>query len=276
VAAEPAEGRKEAKGIDEEKKPARKQDKKADQRMLIATGNMEVLVEDLDDVKPGLDRLLKEQGGYTVHYNVSGHEGKPRSVQWTVKVPAADFDSFMDAVANRGKVRNRRVDIEDVTDSYFDTKAEVKNLEAEEEAFRKLQTRVDMASNKSAIIEVTRELQRVRGEINTRMARLQRWEKLTEFSTLTLNLYEKGAEPPPPPEFSTTLERTFYGSVDALVWTGKAIVLVAVALAPWLGVALVLGVALWLIVRHSREHKRPLMAEPVPPPPPMSRIGDLE
>ena len=59
------------------------------------------------------------------------------------------------------------------------------------------------------------------------------------------------------------------------MWTGQGLVLVVVALAPWLGVLAVVGVGLWVLIRKSmrrRPRERVLVAEraetlPEEPPP---------
>jgi hypothetical protein len=54
------------------------------------------------------------------------------------------------------------------------------------------------------------------------------------------------------PDFSSTLGRTFQGSIEALIAFGKGIVLVVVAIAPWLAILGLLA-APAVIVRRRRR-----------------------
>ncbi len=113
----------------------------------------------------------------------------------------------------------------------------------------------------------------VRGEINLRKGQLQRWDKLVEYATITLNIRDrKGYVPPESPDFGTNIGRTFYGSIDAILSTGKTLVLVLVAPAPWLAVFALLGVIVVVPTRRFLGKKPVLKARPgapvEPPTPP--------
>src|SRR5947209_2220888 len=96
--------------------------------------------------------------------------------------------------------------------------------------------------------EMRREVARIRGEIHVLKGRLQRWDKDVEFTTYTVTMYDRrGYVPPESPEFGTTVGRTWSGSLGALRSFGKGILLVVVALVPWLPVVAVVVVPLWLL-----------------------------
>jgi hypothetical protein len=243
-------------------------EKKPEPRKIIYTGRVELVVQDFEDAIEGMDAALKDQGGYVSSSEVTGEPGQPRSGQWTLRIPVDKFATFLKALGRLGELRNQRIDSEDVTDRYFDTKAEVANLEVREEALRKLYKEKIAGSKLTDLLEVDRELNNVRGQINLRKGQLQRWDKLVEYATVTLTIRDrKGYVPPESPNFRTRIGRTFQGSIDALVAVGKALVLTAVALAPWMGVLLVFALAVWIPVRlfaPRRKHQ--------PPPPPAVEV----
>ena len=81
--------------------------------------------------------------------------------------------------------------------------------------------------------------------------RLQVLAKLTAMTTVTVTLHERGSYvPPEAPAFGTSISRTFHGSLGVLTNFGKAVVLIAVALAPWLPALAVLLVPAWLLARR--------------------------
>ena len=174
-----------------------------------------------------------------------------------MRVPVAAFDALVDAIAGLGEARKKSKDSDDVTDRYYDTEAEVRNFEAREKALRKLYDEKIAGSKLAELMEVDRELYRVRGDINVRLGQMKRWESLAAFSTLVVSMRDrKGYVPPESPEFTTQIGRTWGNSIDALVSTGKGLVIFAVAVAPWLGVLVVVGLAIGVPVRRVLRRKR--------------------
>jgi hypothetical protein len=255
-----------------------RKDEKVEPRKIIYSGQVELIVEDFDKGEQGLMKLLREMKGYIATSESTGQPGSPRSGKWVLRIPAESFEDFIAEAKSLGEMRRVQRETDDVTDRYFDLKARVLNLEVTEKSLREHQATLEKTagSKTSDRLEVMRELSRVRGEIESMKGQLQRWDKLVEFATLTVTMRDrKGYVPPEGPPFVTTLSRTFHGSIDALVLTGKGLVLVAVALAPWLLVLGVVGGVLWLVLRRAlRRRPPPLLvaehAESVPedlPPP---------
>jgi hypothetical protein len=256
-----------------------KKEAPAEPRKIIYTGQVELIVEDFDKGEKDLLKLLAEMKGYVASSEITGRPGEPRSGQWILRIPTENFDDFIAEAKTLGEMRKQKRDTEDVTDRYFDAKAQMQNLEAREKALRKLYEEKIAGSKLTDLLDVDRELNKVRGEINVLKGQLQRWDKLVEFATITLTMRDrKGYVPPESPNFPTSIGRTFSGSIEALVWTGQGLVLVVVALAPWLGVLAVLAAGSWLLIRASLRRRPPeppeLVAElaetppQVPPPPP--------
>ncbi|MFO0876357.1 MAG: DUF4349 domain-containing protein [Gemmataceae bacterium] len=235
-------------------------------RKIIYTGRVELVVEEFDAAQEQLLHLLEAHKGYVARSEITGRPGEPRHGQWTLRIPVAQFDDFRQALGKIGELRRSTLDSEDITDRYFDMTAEVTNLESREKALRKLYDDKIAGSKLSDLLDVDRELTTVRGQINLRKGQLQRWDKETALATLNLDMQDrKSYVPPASPDFGTTIGRTFQQSIELMLRTGKGIVLVAVALAPWLGVALVPLAVLWLLTHRRR---------PVPPPPPVIPPGD--
>ena len=218
--------------------------KKPEPRKIIYTGHEELIVEDFDQVRADLEKLIEEYDGYVSSSEMTGQPGEPRTGLWTVRIPVANFKPFLDATGKLGQMRRQKLDSEDVTDQYFDMKASVTNLEVREEALRKLYKEKIGGTKLTDLLEVDRELSKVRGDINQRKGQLQRRDKLVEYATLHLTVRDRKAYvPPDSPDFGTGLGRTFFNSIDSLLWVGKGLVYIAVALAPWLAVLAVLVAA---------------------------------
>jgi hypothetical protein len=248
--------------------------KKVEPRKIIYTGRVEMIVDDFDKTEARLQMLLGEQKGYISSAEVNGQPGEPRSGTWTLRIPSENFEEFLTAVKVLGELRKQTRDTEDVTDRYFDARAEVTNLEAREQALRQLYKEKIAGSKLTDLLEVDRELNNVRMHINVIKGHLQRWDKLIEYATVILTLRDrKGYVPPTSPDFGTSIARTFHGSLDLLVSTGKGLLLAVVALGPWLAVLAVLLTVGLMPIRAYRRKKllpeaRPHSApSPAPPPP---------
>jgi hypothetical protein len=239
--------------------PAKKEaGEKAQPRKIIYTGRVELVVEDFDPAATQLADLLAEHDGYVAHSDVTGRPGEPRHGLWTVRVPVARFDSFRKAISTLGELRKSTLESDDVTDRYFDMAAETANLEAREKALRKLYDDKIAGSKLTDLLDVDRELSKVRGEINTRKGQLQRWDKESAFATLHVQMQDrKSYVPTTSPDFGTSVGRTFWGSVDALVAAGKGLVLFAVAVAPWAAVLAVVASPVLMLLWRRRPGSPP-------------------
>jgi hypothetical protein len=231
-------------------------------RKIIYTAQVDLVVDDFEKAEQKLKELIQEQKSYVARSELRGSPGLPRSGSWTVRVPVDHFDTFMEAVAKLGELQRGRTDSEDITDKYYDLQAHLKNNEVEEEGLRKLYLEKSSTGKIDDLLAVRRELKGVRGEIEQQKGQLQRWDKETEYATVTVKIDErKGYVPTTTPTFGTSISRAFLGSFDALVSLGKAIVIVVVALTPWLPVLALIGVGIWLGVRRQKRQ----LASPVAP-----------
>jgi hypothetical protein len=224
---------------------------KAAPRKIIYTGLVDLIVDEFDGSEERLLQLVQEHEGYMAESDVYNQPGSPRSGMWKVRVPTKQFEAFMQAVAKLGEVRKRTSNSQDITDAYFDRAARLKADEVEEKSLlgllEKTQGKVE------DILKVREQLRTVRGHIEENKSQLQRWDKDVDFATVTIKLLDRRDYTPPlMPDFGSTIGRTFQGSIEALVLFGKGIVLVVVALAPWLAVLALLVVPLWIMWRRRQ------------------------
>lgn len=242
----PAQDEKAGEGV-----PAGKAADKAVPRKIIYTGSVDLIVDDFDSGENRLLQLVQEHEGYLADSDIYNQPHSPRSGTWKVRVPTKRFEVFMQAVAKLGEVRKRTSNSQDITDAYFDRAARLKADETEEKSLlgllEKTQGRVE------DILKVREQLRIVRGQIEEAKSQLQRWDKDVDLATVTVTLLDRRDYTPPLiPDFGSTIGRTFQGSIETLVAFGKGIVLVVVALAPWLAV-LILLVAPFAIIRRRRR-----------------------
>jgi hypothetical protein len=244
-------------------------------RKIIYTGKIALVAEDFDKAEEKFRELIDEYKGYIAGSDVSRVPGEPQHGTWTVRIPADRSDAFRADLRNVGKLVHSKLDSQDVTDQYFDTQAEQTNLEVREKALRGLYDKTIANAKLTDLLEVDRELARVRGEINTLKGRLQRWDKLVAYATYTVTIDERrSTEEAPAAPFGIVAGERFGDSLSGLTAFGRFLLLFFIILSPWLVLLAVILVPVWLVVRRKT---RPVLATLAPaeqsppaatPPPP--------
>lgn len=221
-------------------------------RKIIHTATVELVVENFDPVQAQVEAVVRQFDGYVARSNVSGLPGRPRSGQWTVRVPVARYEGFLAAVRELGEVQNVTSDSKDVTEEYYDVEAHVRNKKQEETRLLKLLA--EATGKLEEILAVEKELSRVRGEIEQLEGRLRVLTDQTTLTTVTLRITEvKEYVPQEAATYATRARRAFEGSISTLVSTAQGLSIVVIALVPWL---VVLGLPVVLIVLLVRWTRR--------------------
>ena len=231
-------------------------DSDAIQRKIIYSARVELVVEDFDPVRAAVEDVVKQFDAYVARSNVSGSPGQPRNGSWTIRVPVARYNEFLAAARELGELRSEHSDSKDVTAEFYDVDARVRNKQREEERLIKLLE--DATGKLQDILEVERELSRVRGEIEQLQGRLRVLNDLTSMTTVELFIDEIRnyvPESPDGPTYATRVRRAFEGSIAALVVAAQGVSIAFVAAAPWLGLLLVLLLILYFVIRLFRRRR---------------------
>lgn len=163
-------------------------------RLIIKTANLSLDIENYDETNTELYRMVEDMGGYISDtssyyyiYDRYDEENNKKSGYLTLRIPHHFFDQFVSQMNEFGVVTNFSSNANDITKQYRDTSAEVKNLEVREAKLREIMDRAELIED---VIEVERELSRVRSEINRYQSILTDWEDLVSLSTVTINMTE--------------------------------------------------------------------------------------
>lgn len=127
--------------------------------------------------------ITNMHGGYLLFMSVG-----ERDAHLTVKVPQDRFFAAIEDISRVGDVVGKSVSGIDVTDQIIDLRARIRNAEALE---TKLLELLEKAEDVGDMLEIMRELSRVREEIEVMRAQLENLEKSVAYSTITTWISEK-------------------------------------------------------------------------------------
>lgn len=218
-------------------------------RKIIYNATVDLVAERLSTAETSLIQLVKAHGGYVAEDEVTGSPGSPRQGHWKVRVPVGQFEAFMAAVTKLGELQKQHVDSQDVSEEYYDLQARLSNKQVEER--RLLEHLRRSTARLQDVLAVEKELSRVRGEVEQLQGRIRFLSNRTDLATVTVTVSEvKEFLPADRTTFSAQIGRTFHESVRLMGDAAKVLVLAMVALAPWLAVAAVPGLILWVVLRR--------------------------
>lgn len=195
---------------------------------IVRDGTMRVEVDEA-----GFDRAFGRVvsaagrlGGTVLSSEATSDDEGLTSGSVTVRVPADGYDALLSSVAEIGTVRERMVTSEDVSAEFVDLEARLRHNEAQERFYLSLLAEAEGVEDAIAVQQRMDGIQQAIEQIKGRLTFL---EERTNFSRLTIELFETGAPFQPggsQPTFAHYWETARNGLVTVL---GGALVIATVA-----------------------------------------------
>jgi HD-GYP domain-containing protein (c-di-GMP phosphodiesterase class II) len=163
-------------------------------RKLIRNAEVELEIPKFDEAVQEISALASEAKGYVATTSSEKQENGKLKGEVVVKVAPENLDRFLQKVRGLGELKNQTLGTEDVTKSYFDTDARLKNARVmEQRLIEMLKTKTGKVAD---LLAVEKELGRVREEIEKMQGELKFWDSQVQFATVTISLAEKDLEEP--------------------------------------------------------------------------------
>ena len=224
-----------------------------DDRRILRTADMAVAVTSVEDAARDVQSLADRLGGYVANANLFREADTLRGTI-SLRVPSDRLGEAMTAVEGLGRVENRRLSSNDVTEEYTDLNARLRNLEATERELLALLTTVREKSGRAEdVLAVHRELSTIRAQIEQLKGRINYLDKSSALATLNVTLLPLPAGKPlvdngwspldTVREASRALVRLLQGVGAAAIW----------AIIVGLPLALAVAIPLWLVYRGVRR-----------------------
>ncbi len=175
------------KGVGESKDDTNN-DRVVIEKKVIKNGSLRLKVESTEESAEKIKNIAKEYKGEVANVDLYRQGKNGLGGTLTVKVPVDQFESAMKAIKAVGdQVLSESVSSNDVTEEYVDLQAQIRNKKAEEETFRNL---LERSGKLDDVLSVTREVARVRREIDRLEGRIKFMESQTDMSRITVTLVE--------------------------------------------------------------------------------------
>jgi hypothetical protein len=224
-------------------------------RKIVFNATVALAVQNFDPVPDQVNALAKRFGAYVARSQIIGSAGSPRSGHWTLRVPSERFEEFLVSARQVGDVQNLNSDSQDVTDEYYDIDARIRNKKQEET--RLLDLLAKAAGRLDEVLNLERELTRVRGEVEQFEGRLRVLGSLSALGTVVLDVKEiKNYVPEKEINYVTRVRRTWDESLSSLTVMMQSLSIAIVAAAPWAAIILPPSLLIALIVRRAQRKRR--------------------
>lgn len=157
------------------------------ERKLIRTGNVTLEVKTVSDAEEKITAWAKSLGGYITNANTWEN-----GANFTVRVPSERFDDAMVQTGEFGRVTNRSVSSQDVSDNYYDLQS---RLETKYILRDKLTGYLNQAKDIKDLLEIERQLNSVLEDIDSTEGRFKRLSGQIDYSTIYINMqFERGKD----------------------------------------------------------------------------------
>ena len=158
------------------------------QRKLIKKGNLNFETDNLNKTKATIQNLVSAAKGYISKDNeFKSHDRISNTI--SLRIPASKFDNIV-VELSKGieKFDSKSITISDVTEQFLDVEARLKTKKALELKYLEI---LKKAKSVREILDVERELGKLRGDIEATEGRLKYLQNQISFSSLHITFYKK-------------------------------------------------------------------------------------
>ncbi len=148
-------------------------------RMMIRESSMVIEIENVENAITQTKDLISKKGGYIESENLINAK---RAII-SIRIPSSILNTTLDGISQFGVELSRQITSEDITESYIDTDARLKNAIALRDRLRKL---LDRAMNVQDILSIEREMTRVQAEIDSMEGILKSLKSRVDYSLISV------------------------------------------------------------------------------------------
>ena len=157
--------------------------------LIARTASLDISVRNFNAARSSMDRVVREHQGYVSTLNILTEKGAANSLSAKLMIPSAQLDAALADFKAFGRVVQEQQGGEEVTSEVVDLDARLKNAhETERQLTDILRTRTGKVGD---VLEVEKEMARVRGEIESMEAQQKELRERVAFASIDLSLTEE-------------------------------------------------------------------------------------
>jgi hypothetical protein len=223
------------------------------QPSVIRTATLRLVASDFNAARASVESIVGEAAGFLDQITVNGAPGSARTLTGSLRVPSARLNEALTRLRQLGQVTEDTQGSEDVTDQIVDLDARRTNARATEQRLNDiLKSRTGKLSD---ILQVEREISRVRLEIEQMDAQRVNTGRRVSYATITLEIDEirKAGLESGPLSFSTRLRVATADGLEAAVESVVSALLFVLRAGPATLMWLAAGLPIWILARRIRR-----------------------
>jgi hypothetical protein len=229
----------------------------AQMEKIIRSASFNVKTADYDADLQKIQDLAADMGGRVEYLTTSGDAagGQTRSASLTLRIPAQRLDEFLTGAQGVGTITGMTQQMEDVSDSYYDTQT---RLKTQQEKLARLQEMMASAQDVSDLIEIESAIADAQYYIDRYTGTLKAYDSKVDFSTVHVTVRETRVTETKEVSLGERIVTGIGDSFREFGWFLEDMVIFLAAALPWiitLAAAVIVAVLI-IRVRKNRKNKK--------------------
>jgi hypothetical protein len=208
-------------------------------QQIIYTGEMSLEVNDVESAAKQLETIVSGAGGWLSSRTINADAEGRRAATLVIRIPSAQFSAVHESLGKLGEVGRDAIQSRDVGKDFVDLEARRRNLGREESVITDLFQRKGKIGD---VLQVERELARVRGEMEQIEGELRYLTNQVAYSTLCVTIAPQRPVTPTHTQswslgyHATRASRTLFGLARAITTAAVYLLIVGgpLALVAWM------------------------------------------
>lgn len=229
---------------------------KSEKRYVIRSGSLKLTVQNTVEIVKEIERITLSLGGIVSESYVYEFREGQYAANLTLRIPADLFSPAMQQLQGLGKAADVYTGDDDVTMGYLEMEARIRNLRAQEERLLEI---LELANTVDEVLQVERELNRVRGDIEVMTSHFNYLRDQVAFSTIAVRVQEEAIatqaiSPAPFENLGSRMKEALVRSVNAIAASFAGLLIRITSLLPVLAILIPPAALVWYFM--SRRRKR--------------------
>lgn len=222
---------------------------------IIRTARLQMVVKDFSSARASVESLVAQAAGFIDHMTVTGDTSAARTLRGRLRVPGDRLAGVLARLREMGQVTEDTQGAQDVTDQIVDLDARLATARATE--LRLTQLLRERTGRLSDVLEVERELTRVRLDIERLDAEQTNLGRRVSYATIDLTISEeRKAALDGPLSLVTRIRIAAADGLEAAIDSLAATLLFVLRAGPLLMLWGAIAAAVWLAVRRRLRPDR--------------------